>query len=116
MNSAANPALPTEWLAIPDLVEVLDVSLGRVRRLLDENYLIGSKRDGIFRVPAVFIVDGAPLPSLRGTIMVLQDAGFTEDEIIDWLFETQDELGHPPIESLLAGRKGEVRRIAASLF
>lgn len=116
MNAAATPSLPTEWLAIPDLVEILDESLGKVRRLIDERYLIGSKRDGVFKVPAVFIADGRPVPSLRGTIIVLQDAGFSDDEVIDWLFTEAEELGHAPIESLLAGRKSEVRRIAAALF
>lgn len=116
VNAPATPSLPTEWLTIPDLVEMLDESLGKVRRLLDEKYLIGSKRDGVFRVPAAFIVDSRPLSSLRGTAIVLQDAGFSDDEVIDWLFTEAEELGHAPIESLLAGRKSEVRRIAAALF
>lgn len=116
VNAAANTPVPAEWLTVPDLVEVLDESLGKVRRLFDERYLVGSKRDGVFRVPAAFIADARPLPSLRGTIIVLQDAGFTDDEVIDWLFADAEELGHPPIESLIAGRKSEVRRIAAALF
>ena len=64
----------TDWLAIPDLVEVLGEPHGKVRRLLDEQYLVGSRRDGVLRVPSVFIVDGRPLSSLRGTIIVLHDA------------------------------------------
>jgi hypothetical protein len=55
---------------MPDLVEVLDEALGRVRRLIDEHYLVGSRRSGVFAVPSVFIVDNHPLPSLRGTIIV----------------------------------------------
>ncbi|MGF1957780.1 hypothetical protein ACQUFE_18110, partial [Enterococcus casseliflavus] len=54
------PRFPTEWLTLPDLVDVLGEPLGRVRRLLDENYLVGSRRDGVLRVPAAFIVDGRP--------------------------------------------------------
>lgn len=115
VTDAAAPNLPTDWLAMPDLVDALDESLSRVRRLIDDRYLIGSRRDGTFKVPAVFIVDARPLPSLRGTVIVLQDAGFSDDEIIDWLFAPEEELGHPPIESLVAGRKSEVRRIAAAL-
>ena len=55
------PVVETAWLTMPDLVEVLGEPLGRVRRLLDDRHLIGSKRTGVFAVPEVFVVDGAPL-------------------------------------------------------
>jgi hypothetical protein len=102
-------------LTIPDLVEVLDETPGRVRRLLDEHYLIGSRRNGVFAVPAVFIVDGRPLSSLRGTIMALQDVGFDDDEVIDWLMTEEESLGRTPIAALLDGHKSAVRRIARTL-
>jgi hypothetical protein len=112
-----NVAATTEsaWLTMPDLVEVLGEPLGRVRRLIDEHYLIGSKRSGVFAVPAVFIVDGHPLSSLRGTIIALQDAGFDADELIDWLLAEDETLGRSPIAALLAGHKSEVRRLARTL-
>lgn len=106
---------PTEWLTMPDLVETLDVPLGRVRRLIDDHYLIGSRRSGVFAVPSIFIVDGHPLPSLRGTIIVLQDAGFDDDEVVDWLLGSDETLGRSPIDALLAGHKSEVRRLARTL-
>jgi hypothetical protein len=106
---------PTEWLTMPDLVEVLGEPLGRVRRLIDEHYLIGSRRSGVFAVPSVFIVDGHPLSSLRGTVIALQDAGFSDDEVVDWLLADDDTLGRAPIAALLAGHKSEVRRIARTL-
>lgn len=115
-NVAATPdAAATDWLTMPDLVEVLGEPLGRVRRLIDEHYLVGSKRSGVFAVPSVFIVDGQPLTSLRGTIIVLQDAGFSDDELIDWLLAEDESLGRSPIASLLAGHKSEVRRLARTL-
>ncbi|MEV7633203.1 Rv2175c family DNA-binding protein [Microbacterium sp. NPDC089318] len=110
-----NAADPSAWLTIPELAEVLDETPGRVRRLLDEHYLIGSKRNGAFAVPAVFILDGRPLPSLRGTIMALQDASFSGEEIIDWLLTEEETLGRTPIAALLAGHKSEVRRVARTL-
>lgn len=103
------------WLTLPDIVELTGESLSRVRRLLDENHLIGSRRHGSFQVPAIFFVDGMPLASLRGTIFVLRDIGFSEDEAIDWLLETDESIGIPPIEALRAGRKAEVRRVALAL-
>jgi hypothetical protein len=110
-----NGATPTEWLTMPDLVEVLGEPLGRVRRLIDEHYLVGSRRSGVFAVPSVFIVDGHPLSSLRGTVIALQDAGFTDDEVVDWLLADEETLGRSPIAALLAGHKSEVRRIARTL-
>lgn len=104
-----------EWLTTPDLVEVLGEPLGRVRRLLAEQHLVGSNRNGAFAVPSLFIVDGHPLSSLRGTIIVLADAGFSDDEIIDWLLAEDEELGRTPIAALLDGHKSAVRRVARAL-
>ena len=97
---------------MPDLVEILDEPLGRVRRLISEQYLVGSTRNGKFAVPSVFIVDSRPLASLRGTIIVLTDAGFSDDEVIDWLLGEDEELGRTPIAALLDGHKSAVRRVA----
>lgn len=105
----------TAWLSLPELVEILDQPLPRVRRYLDEFQLIGSRRDGSFKVPAVFVAEGEPLSSLRGTVIVLHDAGFSDDEAIDWLLEADETIGRPPIELLLEGRKHEVRRVARAL-
>ena len=65
------PLQNTDWLTIPEVAEAIGETPGRVRRLLDEHYLIGSRRNGPVTVPAVFLVDGAPLGSLRGTIIAL---------------------------------------------
>lgn len=86
-----------------------------MRRLLDEHYLVGSRRNGAFAVPAPFVVDGRPLSSLRGTVIALHDAGFDDEETIDWLLTHEETLGRSPIEALTAGHKAEVRRIARTL-
>mgnify|MGYP001544126084 CR=1 FL=1 len=104
-----------DWLTIPEIAEAIGETAGRVRRLLDEHYLIGTRRNGPISVPALFIVDGAPLGSLRGTIIALQDAGFADDEVIDWLFAEEETLGRTPIAALLDGHKSAVRRVARAL-
>lgn len=114
MTADATP-IETEWLTLAELTEVLGEPLGRVRRLLDELQLVGSRRNGPLTVPAVFIQDGEPIGSLRGTLFVLHDAGFTDDEAIDWLLTSEESIGLPPIEALRAGRKSEVRRVAQAL-
>jgi hypothetical protein len=115
VTADAAPQIETDWLTLPELTEILHEPLGRVRRLLDERHLVGSRRDGVFKVPSVFIVDGVPLGSLRGTLFVLHDAGFTDDEAIDWLLSDEESIGIPPVEALRAGRKSEVRRVAQAL-
>jgi hypothetical protein len=104
------------WLNIHDVAERLSEPLGRVSRLLDERALVAVRREGIRVIPADFIDGDRPLASLRGTVILLGDAGFDDEEIIAWLYTDEPELGHPPIQSLLAGRKSEVRRVAAALL
>ena len=66
-------------------------------------------------VPAEFLTDTGVLKSLRGTITVLEDAGFSEAEIIRWLFTEDDSLPGRPIDALHAGKKTEIRRRAQAL-
>ncbi|WP_343234358.1 Rv2175c family DNA-binding protein [Microbacterium salsuginis] len=115
MTADDSARIETDWLTLPELVEALGEPLGRVRRLLDEFHLVGSRRDGALKVPSVFIRDGHPIASLRGTVIVLHDAGFSDDEAIDWLLTPEDSIGLAPIEALRAGRKSEVRRVAQTL-
>ncbi|MFB2582836.1 Rv2175c family DNA-binding protein [Herbiconiux sp. P15] len=104
-----------EWLTVPDLVELLDLTPSRVRRLIEDRHLVATKRGGVLSVPAVFVRDGEPLTELRGTITVLTDLRFSDDEIVEWLITPNDLLDTSPIAALLAGRKAEVRRIAQAL-
>ena len=105
----------TEWLTIPDLVEQLGLGVSRVRRLIEDRHLAAKRIDGILKVPAAFLRDGEPLGELHGTLVVLADNGFDNDEAVDWLLTEEDSLGIAPIEALRAGRKAEVRRIAQAL-
>lgn len=103
------------WLTIPDLVALLGIGVGRVRRLIEDRHLLAVRVDGVLRVPADFISDGEPLSELRGTLIVLADAGFSDEEAMTWLLSEDDSLGIAPIDALLAGRKAEVRRVAQAL-
>lgn len=62
-----------------------------------------------------FVLDGAPLSSLRGTLLTLLDAGFSEEEAVAWLLAENEELGERPVEALRAGRKSGVRRATQGL-
>ena len=86
-----------------------------MRRLIEDRILLAARVDGVLKVPADFIIDGEPLGDLRGTIVVLGDAGFSDDEAMHWLLNEEDSLGVAPIAALRAGRKAEVRRVAQAL-
>jgi hypothetical protein len=88
---------------------------GRVRRLIEDKHLLAVRRDGVLKVPDLFLDGDEPLGELRGTIFVLADDGFTDDQAMEWLLEVDDSLGVAPILALRAGRKAEVRRVAQAL-
>lgn len=104
-----------EYLTIADLVELFGESPSRVRRLFEEHILAAVRIDGVLKVPALFIQDGEPLPSLRGTLLVLLDAGLSNDQSVEWLLEVNDELDARPIDLLRKGNKSAVRRATQAL-
>ena len=113
----ANAKTPqTQWLTIPDLMEVLGLNQSQVRRLIEDNVFAAARVDGVLKVPADFIQDGEPLQALQGTIVLLKDVGFEGNELVDWLIAEEESLKASPVDALKAGRKAEVRRIAQALL
>ena len=104
------------WLTVPDLTEILGLKVSQVRRLIEDRALLARRVDGVWRVPEPFIRDAEPLGELRGTLVLLSDLGFSDDEAIDWLLSSEESLGVSPIDALRAGRKAEVRRVAQALL
>ncbi|MFV2143154.1 Rv2175c family DNA-binding protein [Isoptericola sp. G70] len=111
-----------DWLTLPDLADALGVEPGRARGLVASRHVIGVKRGErkTFQVPAAFVVtgeDGEPevLETLRGTVILLSDAGFSDAEALRWLFTPEDTLEAAPVEALRAGRRAQVRRLAQAL-
>lgn len=105
------------WLNLPDAAELIGTEVGKVRRMLQERVLIGMRRGErkIMSVPAELIKDGAPLPDLQGTLVVLSDSGYTDEEALRWLF-TDDGYPGAPVDALRSGvGKTEVRRRAQAL-
>lgn len=117
------------WLPLPDVAERLGTDVGRVRRLVQDRQLLALYgADGIRRIPERFLVetDGRwqPVPALAGTLVLLADAGYTDEESVRWLLTPDPTLtpqgwageGAPaPIDLLAAGQKTEVRRRAQAL-
>ena len=102
------------WLDYSQVAERLDVSPGKVRRLVQERTLLSTRVDGALKVPEAFLED-AVRGELRGTATLLIDGGFSEEEALDWFLRPDDTLGTTPIDAIAQGRKREVRRLAQSL-
>ena len=119
VNDTTAPDLETlvgDWLTVPDLAEALGMSLRQVRQMIADREIIASRvgERNVVAVPAAFIQGGGVLASLMGTVTVLNDGGFDDDEAIRWLC-TPDEtlpIDGAPIDMLRAGRKAEVRKRA----
>ncbi|WP_104092367.1 Rv2175c family DNA-binding protein [Arthrobacter sp. GMC3] len=107
----------SEWLPLPDVAEKLNVSITKVHALVKDGSLLAARvgERSIRAVPAEFFIDDHVIESLRGTISVLHDAGFEDEEAIVWLFTDDESLPGRPIDALHAGRKTEIRRRASAL-
>lgn len=106
-----------EWLTLPEIAEMFGVEVTRVRQLLKDRQLLAVRRgeNRSLQVPAAFIQNNATVKGLAGTITVLSDSGFSDDEMLEWLFTEDDSLPGSPIEALRGNRKTEVRRRAQAL-
>lgn len=105
------------WLTLPDVAERLGLDVGKARRLVQDRYLLAVRRGEpkVLSVPEAMLPEGQLLPELRGTLIVLADAGFTDQAAMEWLFTPDDSLPGTPVDALRGGRKTEIRRRAQAL-
>jgi len=109
-------------MTVPEYAEALQISISQVRELLRERHLVAARRgeNNALYLPAGQLVDGENGPEIlatvRGTIIVLADAGMSDTEIAEWLVTDNDELGESPLAALRSGKRAPVRRAAQSLF
>lgn len=103
--------IPT-YVPVPDIAAELGVVVTKVHQLIRDRAVVAVRRDGVVQIPAEFIADGAVVKGLTGTITQLTDAGYEDQEIIDWLFAEDDSLPGSPITALRENRGREVHRRA----
>ncbi|MCK9894073.1 Rv2175c family DNA-binding protein [Frankia sp. AgB32] len=104
-----------DWLTLPDVAEQLQVPVTRVRQMVRERTLLARREDGVLRIPAEFIQDGAVVKGLTGLLTLLADAGFDDDETLEWLFREDPSLPGTPVRALNENRGKEVKRRAQAL-
>ena len=109
-------ALVTEWLSLPEVATRLDLPISRVKQLLRDRKLLAVTRPGGERaIPAAFLHGDQIVKGLSGTLTVLFDCGFADEEALRWLFTADATLPGTPIDALCAHRGTEVNRRAQAL-
>ncbi len=99
-------------MPVPDIADSLGLIVTRVHQLLRDRQVVAVRTDRVLKIPAEFIKDGAVVKGLPATITLLTDAGFTDPEIVDWLFAADTSLPGSPIIALRENRGREVHRRA----
>nr|WP_231861198.1 MULTISPECIES: Rv2175c family DNA-binding protein [Frankia] len=83
--------------------------------MVRDRTMLARREGGVLRVPAEFISDGVVVKGLPGLLTLLADAGFTDDEALDWLFREDPSLPGTPMQALVENRGKEVKRRAQAL-
>lgn len=105
-------------LTLPEVAQRLGLTTARVHQMLRDGQLLAFRRDDELVVPTQFLAsgeEGAIVKGLGGTVTLLRDAGYTDEEILRWLFVEDETLPGSPIEALRANRGREVKRRAQAM-
>jgi excisionase family DNA binding protein len=116
-ESPTSQQLVSAWLSLREVADRLGVSPNKVRQMVRDNQLAALRHEGAREpeVPAELLLDDTVVKGLPGTLTVLSDSGYDEEESIRWLFTADDTLPGRPIDALRENRGTEVRRRAQAL-
>ncbi|MEU8888126.1 Rv2175c family DNA-binding protein [Streptomyces sp. NPDC048442] len=110
-------SLVPAWLYLPDIAEMLDLEVTKVRQLVKDGQLIAVRRgeNRSLQVPAAFLDGNQIVKGLPGLLTVLKDDGFSDAEMLEWLFTADPTLPGTPAQALSENRGTEVKRRAQAL-
>jgi hypothetical protein len=78
---------------LPTVAQLMGIPVTRVHQQLRERHLVAVRRAGTVVVPQVFFDDtGHVAKALPGLLVVLHDGGYTDTEIMRWLFTPDPSL------------------------
>lgn len=100
------------YVPVPDIATSLGLPVTKVHQLIRDGQLVALRLDGVLRIPAEFVDDGLIVKGLPATVTLLRDNGYRDDEIVAWLFESDDSLSGCPMQALRDNRGREVHRRA----
>jgi hypothetical protein len=110
-------SLITDWLTLPDLAERMHLPITKVRQLVKDRQIVAVRRGerNILSVPAAFVSGDQVLKGLPGTLTLLADSKYTDEEALRWMFTADETLPGTPVQALAENRGTEVRRRAQAL-
>ena len=103
------------WLNLPDVAERLELTIVQVHQLIKDGELLAVRRDGIRVVPAELVANENVRKHLPGVLTLLRDAGFNDEEALEWLYTADDTLPGTPAAALSGDKAREVKRRAQAL-
>ncbi len=116
MNEVVGLSADIATVPVAQFAQRLGQPVSRVHQLVRDGYLLSFRREGEVVVPTDFFGDdGAVIKGLSGTITVLRDGGYADDDILRWLFAEDDSLPGTPVQALRDDRHTEVTRRAQAL-
>ena len=102
-----------DLIAIPEAARALGVPTTRIHQWIRDGALLAVRnRAGERRVPGAFIQGSTVVKGLPGVVTLLRDGGYADDEIVTWLFRSDESLPGTPIQALRDNRGSEVKRRA----
>lgn len=110
-----------EYFSVPEIGHMLGIRQQSVRSMLSDKKLLAVRRgpNHALSISADQIVekDGVhvALPSFNGTLTMLADRGYSDEEAHTWLYSQEPELGTTPMQALREGRHRAVRRVVVGL-
>jgi Rv2175c C-terminal domain of unknown function len=113
---------------LPAVAQLMGIPVTKVHHQLRERHLVAVRRAGTVVVPKVFFDDtGHLVKSLPGLLVVLHDGGYTDTEIMRWLFtpdpsltirrdgSTEEVANARPVDALHSHQAREVVRRAQAM-
>jgi len=115
-DSSLDSLIP-EWLTLPDVAERMNLPITKARQLVKDRQLVAVRRGerNVLSVPAAFILGDQVLKGLPGTLTLLADNKYTDEEALRWMFTADETLPGTPVQALRDNRGTEVRRRAQAL-
>lgn len=105
-----------EVLTLPDIAERMNLVVTRVMDMLGKKQLLAVVVDGVRYVPSRFLDDDGQLNRfVPGAIALLSDGGYSDTEILDYLFTEDDSLPGRPVDALHGHLAREVMRRAQAM-
>ena len=78
---------------LPAVASILGIPVTKVHQHLRQKHLIGVRRNGVLVVPKIFFDEkNNVVKSLSGLLVVLHDGGYSENDIVRWLFAPDPSL------------------------